>query len=744
MGFLLLLAEKFNLLKRKCGSVLEKYPALLILAGLLNGILPIALEIPLWFLTLVFLLTLSLPVILALKNKRVLLIFWLATVIGVLTCYLNLRTSQDNYIHELPAGDCGALIEVKITDSSCTGKTLSWLPNPRYIRAEIQRLKFTESDQWQEVSGVLMLKASENLIRPVYGDKLTVQGIFQQPKSPAFDGAFDFRKFLFIRGVKKLFQVREVLERDRSDWNFYRGILEFRNKLLSVVSESVKSEDNKRLLAALLFGCRQGLDLSQKNNFIQSGTIHIFTVSGLHVGIFALILIWLLRWIPFRQRYVILPSLIFLYVLTTGCNPPAVRALLMISLWCFCRAFLYSTSSLNIVFLAASLILVFRPFYILDCGFQYSFVIVAILIRSGTSIREWSSCIYQHFDWIPPDARKVSEIMRYRVSGWLLNIFLFCLIAWLASAGITVYNQNLFLPYSVIANIILSPVVALIFIFTVLKIGLAICFVPSFIMAFPLEQSMNFMVKVSETLSGSSELLARPPLWSIFLFYILLVVLVSTSKRRIFIATLAGIAGIIFFWNVRSEFLADRILLIHGGESQEPCVVLSSPARRNSLIINAPSWSSAFTVADFLRIDGIKRINFLVAGGVKKAFLDGLGPLTSKCRTEVFLYSMTSRQTPWFKRQLLEAVRNGVKAKEIYPDLNNQQYWRFSNSDLEVMQEKSLMVISFPFGVELEIAPDELGCRSVRISREGIEYRILLENSLEPSCRIIELENKKP
>ena len=131
-------------------------------------------------------------------------------------------------------------------------------------------------------------------------------------------------------------------------------------------------------------------------------------------------------------------------------------------------------------------------------------------------------------------------------------------------------------------------------------------------------------------------MLARPPLWSIFLFYILLVVLVSTSKRRIFIATLAGIAGIIFFWNVRSEFLADRILLIHGGESQKPCVVLSSPARRNALVINAPSWSSAFTVADFLRIDGIKRINFLVAGGVKKAFLDGLGPLTAKCRTEVF------------------------------------------------------------------------------------------------------------
>ena len=85
-----------------------------------------------------------------------------------------------------------------------------------------------------------------------------------------------------------------------------------------------------------------------------------------------------------------------------------------------------------------------------------------------------------------------------------------------------------------------------------------------------------------------------------------------------------------------------------------------------------------------------------------------------------------------------------MNAKEIYPDLNNQQYWRFSNSELEIMQEKSLMVTSFPFGVELEIAPDELGCRSVRISREGIEYRIPLENSLEPSCQIIELKNKNP
>lgn len=72
----------------------------------------------------------------------------------------------------------------------------------------------------------------------------------------------------------------------------------------------------------MLFGCRQGIEYQTRLDFIRSGTIHILTVSGLHIGMFAGVMFLLLAFLPFRMRCVIVPLLTALYALSTGLQMP--------------------------------------------------------------------------------------------------------------------------------------------------------------------------------------------------------------------------------------------------------------------------------------------------------------------------------------------------------------------------------------------------------------------------------------
>ena len=143
-------------------------------------------------------------------------------------------------------------------------------------------------------------------------------------------------------------------------------------------------------MAAIMFGCRHGVDYRNRKNFLQSGVMHIFAVSGLHVGMLALSLFIFLRWLPFRFRYLFVPFLLFIYVFTTGMQASALRAFFMIGIWSVMKGLFYKLSPLNIVFITASIMLIINPLTILGAGFQFSFTIAFFLVLSWNSLKHWN------------------------------------------------------------------------------------------------------------------------------------------------------------------------------------------------------------------------------------------------------------------------------------------------------------------------------------------------------------------
>ena len=633
----------------RSGRTVAKMPALLILLGVVNAILPQLLFPGLsWWMVILWIAPILIISAFLLSRKQTLILF-LSLCAGLLSLNSHQKITASSYVSLLGNRDRYAEILVKVIDTSCCGKDISWLPNPALMTVEVMEVRLNGETKWNKSYGKAAVRLPRDAPLLDYGDIIKLKGNFrysgnhfllQENIVPsdvskpvivkdaeilASPGSKHFSDYLKSRNISRIFYCKEFQGIKSRSAGLYRPVLGLRNFFLKNVTNGIKNKKHCDLLATLLFGCRQGLDYADKVNYVKSGTIHIFTVSGLHVGILALILFWIFRWVPFRTRHLLVPGLVFLYVLSTGMHPPALRAWLMISIWCVCRASLLYIPALNIVFLTAAFLLLKNPFYLNDMGFQFSFTVVGFLIVSSRKSREWEQLFRELLSWIPSD---YLGRFRYWNEKWRRRFFLAlfgCVVAWLASSGICLYYQGIYFPFSILANFFLIPFVILLFSLIFIKIIFSFF---SFLLPLTawlvesVSSIIDFIAGISLDLFESTHA-AAPTIYALLIFYAALLLLLLARKRTGFIVGLLGVGGMIVFWHVSNTFIAPSLTVLHGGGSQETAFVIIEPAARSATVINVPSFEAARCIAARLGQSGVRKIDSLIFSGKQKTFCDG-------------------------------------------------------------------------------------------------------------------------
>ena len=135
------------------------------------------------------------------------------------------------------------------------------------------------------------------------------------------------------------------------------------------------------LSEAMTLGIRDGLSEELKADYSRSGAYHLLAVSGLHIGIIALLINTLLLPLPLirgghRARNIIAIALIWLYTLLTGAAPSAVRSAVMFSGAQIAYSGSMSRSPINILCGTAAIMLLANPNNLFDLSFQLSFLAV--------------------------------------------------------------------------------------------------------------------------------------------------------------------------------------------------------------------------------------------------------------------------------------------------------------------------------------------------------------------------------
>lgn len=172
------------------------------------------------------------------------------------------------------------------------------------------------------------------------------------------------------------------------------------NHLLAMLEpESVAAA----VLPALLLGIDSGISRDLDQLFADTGTSHLFVISGLHVGLIAgcfyVLLNKLLRWVSWLstrmpvQRLAGAGSVLaaLCYALLSGFDLPAQRALVMIAMFIGGNLFARSVNIWFRYWAALAVVLTLNPLAAMGAGFWFSFVAVAALLLTLPFGRQYST-----------------------------------------------------------------------------------------------------------------------------------------------------------------------------------------------------------------------------------------------------------------------------------------------------------------------------------------------------------------
>ena len=547
----------------------------------------------------------------------------LGAVLGAASWYCHANGWQeDDALRSLPERNLRAEAVCRLTDGRIT--SVRAVPAPGLIRAELVALRLLGEREFRPASGTLYLRFPDPALpSPPCGAVITAGGTLELPAESVFRqeegelrpvrNGLSFAGFLAARGAERLFRI-DQFRVERMAPGVVGRLCRIRDFLMERALRGVTSDRVRGCAAALFFGATGGIDSSIRERFVRSGTIHLFSVSGMHVAVLAGVLLWLLRPLPLRPRMLSLLLLVGAYVLTTGANPPAVRALCMIGVWCLLRMVLLYTPALNTLFLAAAAMVLVSPMLVLDLGFQYSFVITAMLILLAERFREWNELLREPLRYMPTGRAAFRFERSLRRGSALLFAVGGCVGAFLAGAGISLYSQGLLLPGSVLANLLLSPLVGALFPVLAFKLAFG-ALLPGLdqLGAWLLTAGFSLMDAVAGTVSTCFGRMSavRPAAWEAVLFTGALLVAVGVRKRRIAVAAAFLAAILLAGWVVRAEIRPPSLMTGAGGRSPLPVVAVAEPGRGVGVAINMPGSDAAEAVAGFFRSNGITEVETL-------------------------------------------------------------------------------------------------------------------------------------
>jgi competence protein ComEC len=154
---------------------------------------------------------------------------------------------------------------------------------------------------------------------------------------------------------------------------------------------------------AMMLGQKHELSTEQDEVFMHSGTMHLFAINGLHIGVVAVSLRALLALLRCPRTVAALITLAVLWfdVDTTGASPSAVRAFVLVA--CYQAGFVLRRPANGIATLAgaALLVLLADPNALFTASFQMSYGVVLTILCFGLPLSEWLEHRFTPYQTLP-------------------------------------------------------------------------------------------------------------------------------------------------------------------------------------------------------------------------------------------------------------------------------------------------------------------------------------------------------
>ncbi len=319
-----------------------------------------------------------------------------------------------------------------------------------FSKAVVEISKVKDS-VWRSLTYRVNLYVRTDSVHYAYGDLILVQGNPTELSPPQNPDEFNYKRYLsFLTIYQQHFTESSSLHVISSDNGnvLIATSLKQRDRFSNLLDSSIKEPKERAIAKALLLGNKNELDDEIINTYAASGAMHVLAVSGLHVGIIYAIILWLFSLLPvyYQKKWLIAVvsiPLLWGYAFITGLSPSVLRAVTLFSIMAIGSSFNRRTNMVNLLAVSAFVLLLFKPYLLMQVGFQLSYIAVLGIIFIYPQIRQL---------WVP--TRQVY------IFFW--DIISISIAAQIATFPLSILYFHRFPPYFLISNLLVIPAATII------------------------------------------------------------------------------------------------------------------------------------------------------------------------------------------------------------------------------------------------------------------------------------------
>lgn len=491
------------------------------------------------------------------------------------------------------------------------------------------------------------------------GDRLIAYTKIITNRPPLNPGQFDYGKYLANKGIYgQIFIDPKTSKKIGTVDNMWSWADRYRTKVVQKLADEGFNEAELHVVAALILGQQQEISPEIIKNYQFAGAVHILSVSGLHIGMIALMLGFLLNQLPNTPgsrliKAITIIAVLWIFGLIAGFSPSVVRSVTMFSFLTVGNYLRRSTNIYHTLLVSALVILFVEPSFLVDVGFQLSYAALFFIL--------WMQPMFDSM-WSPQN----------RLVKYFWDILTVSFAAQIGTLPLSIFYFHQFPGLFFITNLLIIPWLSII-----MSIGVAVIILAAFGTAIPfllwlLEWSIWLLNQIIAWIASFESFIFQDiplEIGSMLLLYTLIVslALFCTEKKCYNLAISLVVIATLQLTNIfktQSTRNTDESLIMYSPRSS-----LILDRRGNNLTVfsrdsvNLDQLSS-YTLSSHLTSIKEKKLSNLIYVRKKILIIDSASVILPSMKPDVVLLTQSSRVN-------LERLIDDLKPAEIVADASN-------------------------------------------------------------------------
>jgi len=382
-----------------------------------------------------------------------------------------------------------------------------------------------------------------------YGDRLLIHGFLNTPEE---NEEFSYKDYLAQRGIHSLMNYPRVefVEAAQGGW-LKTALFRLRQTAYQRIQDFLPQPE-AGLLSGILLGIESDIPYELEKAFQDTGTAHVVAISGFNMAILAGIFLKSFRkYLSIWWAAVLAIVVISLYAVLVGGAPAVVRAAVMSCLAMSASLIGRGQSGTYTLVLTAVVMCSGNPLLVQDAGFQLSVTATLGLVLYAERLMVWFRSLAGKY---------LPDPVVERITGPVGDYLLFTLAAQVMTLPVVLYHFEQLSLTTLIANPLILPVQPLVMILGGVAVLVGMLFPPlgqllAWVVWVPLSYTIRVVSALADISGGVLEL-GEISLISVLAMYLVIFFLTFKKKdqelkgiRKQILLTAVLVAAVFLVWN---------------------------------------------------------------------------------------------------------------------------------------------------------------------------------------------------